>query len=245
MDSQLQRLREINLKATKEAIRNFVQQDTLVIQAANSLETIQRTNNTLCEKLREWFVLYAPEISRAIKDNKEFAQKIINKNREELLFEIQKKETMGGQLSKKDIMSLNSFANTINESFKQEKELQEYIETTLKQICPNTIEIAGPQITSKLLFLAGGIKKLSEMTSSTIQILGAEKALFRHIKQGAKTPKFGVIHAHELVQKSRLKNKGKAARALSDKISIAIKVDFFKGKFIGDKLKKQLDEKLK
>jgi len=83
------------------------------------------------------------------------------------------------------------------------------------------------------------------MPSSTIQMLGAEKALFRHLRTGAKPPKHGIILQHPLVASAKKANRGKYSRSLADKISIAVKADYFKGKFIGDKLKKELEEKLK
>ena len=244
MDS-LQKLREIHLQATKEALKKSVQQDTLIIQAQNSSETLQKVANTLAEKLKEWYVLYNPEFLHKIKDNQEFTQKIINKSRKELLQEIGKKEqeTMGGTLQQKDIEAFTSLAKNINELFAQTKNLQNYIENSLQQVCPNTLALAGPQITAKLLVLTNGIKKLAEMPSSAIQLLGAEKALFRHLKQGAKTPKFGVLQGHPLVQTARKKIKGKIARALADKIAIAAKIDYFKGTFIGGKLRKQIEQK--
>lgn len=81
--------------------------------------------------------------------------------------------------------------------------------------------------------------------ASTIQVLGAEKALFRHMKTGAKPPRHGVIVQHPLLSGAPQKMHGKIARALADKISIAVKVDYFKGKFIGDKLRKGLEEKFR
>ena len=81
------------------------------------------------------------------------------------------------------------------------------------------------------------------MPSSTIQLLGAEKALFRHMKTGARAPKFGFLHEHPLIAKNPKELHGKIARTLADKISIAVKVDYFKGKFIGDKLLKEVEGK--
>jgi len=235
MDS-LQQLREQNINATKKAIKASVKQDTLAIHAQNSLEALQKTTNTLSEKLREWFELFLPQFTHSIKDNKEFAKQASTKTKEE-------NEKMGGVLSQKDVSALTSFAKTISNLFNQMAEIEKYLQTTLQEICPNTLAIAEAQTTAKLLTLAGSLQKLSELPSSTIQLLGAEKALFRHLKEGEKTPKFGVLHAHELVQKAKPQNKGKVARALADKISIAAKIDFFKGEFIGDKLRKKIEEK--
>lgn len=109
------------------------------------------------------------------------------------------------------------------------------------------MEVAGITIAAKLISHAGSLRRLVEMPSSTIQILGAEKALFRHMRNKKRNlpPKHGIIHEHQLIQKSKEEMHGKAARALADKLSIAIKIDYFKGKFIGDKLKKELVDKFK
>ena len=107
---------------------------------------------------------------------------------------------------------------------------------------PNFHYIAGPLIGAKLLEHAGSVKKLVEMPSSTIQLLGAEKALFRHITKGTKSPKHGLIINHPIVQKA--KDKGKASRLLADKLSIAIRIDYFKGEFKADKLLEEIKKKL-
>lgn len=229
MDS-LQRLREINIEATKKAIKDSVQQDTLVMQATTTLETLQKTTNSLVEKLREWHSLYNPEFSHATKNNEEFA----------ITLTLQNNGEMGGNLTAQDIQAINELAKTVNKLFEQIKQTETYIKITLEKICPNTLAIAGAQTTAKLLTLAGGLKKLAQMPSSKIQMLGAEKALLRHIKQGTKSPKFGILFGHQLVQKAPRQQKGKIARKLADKIAIAARVDYFKGKFIADKLKEQI-----
>ena len=106
--------------------------------------------------------------------------------------------------------------------------------------------ITGVSIGAKLLEHAGSLKRLAEMPASTIQLLGAEKALFRHIKNKKNLcPKYGLLHEHPFITQSKKKSHGKIARALADKIAIAVKVDYFKGKFIGDKLRKELEKKIK
>ena len=110
-------------------------------------------------------------------------------------------------------------------------------------LCPNTKAICGAYLGAKLIEHAGSFKRLSEMPASTIQILGAEKALFRHLKTGAKPPRHGLIVNHLLIANAPDSMHGKIARALADKIAIASKVDYFKGNFIGDKLIKELEQK--
>ena len=106
--------------------------------------------------------------------------------------------------------------------------------------------ILGVTMAAKLIEHTGSLKRLAEMPASTLQVLGAEKALFRHMRNKKnRPPKFGLIHEHQLIQKSKREMYGKVARALADKASIAARVDYFRGKFIGDKLKKELIEKFK
>jgi nucleolar protein 56 len=103
--------------------------------------------------------------------------------------------------------------------------------------------LTGINIGAKMIAKAGSIEKMAFMPASTIQLLGAEEALFRHIKTGARPPKYGILLQHILVAKAKRPDKGKVAKALADKISIAIKVDFFKGEFIGDRLKRDLEKR--
>ncbi|MFC1801226.1 C/D box methylation guide ribonucleoprotein complex aNOP56 subunit, partial [Nanoarchaeota archaeon] len=112
-----------------------------------------------------------------------------------------------------------------------------------KKYCPNLLELCGSTIGSGLIELAGSLKRLATFPSSTVQLLGAEKALFRHIRTGARSPKHGLILQHPLVQNA--KEKGKAARALADKISLASRLDFFKGEFKAKEMRKELEKKFK
>ena len=96
----------------------------------------------------------------------------------------------------------------------------------MKDLCPRLQTLATTLIGAQLIEHAGSLKHLAELPSSTIQVLGAEKALFRHLKTGSKPPKFGVIFAHPSITDSQ--ERGKAARRLAGKISIAVKQDYFK-----------------
>ncbi len=115
----------------------------------------------------------------------------------------------------------------------------------MKKIAPNTTYIVGPLIGARLLSLAGGLQKLAILPASTIQILGAEKALFRYKKEGGKPPKHGVIFQHPLINRSLREERGKIARVLANKITIAVKADVFTQRDISKELKKDLDKKVK
>jgi nucleolar protein 56 len=238
-----QLMRKAGITITKNKIKNSVKQDTLVIQAINNIDELDRVANTLIKRLREWYELYLPEFSKKLRDNEKFVELIIKKKKTELLKEINisSKKSMGADLNETNIKPITELAKTITSLYALRESQSQYLESMIKKTYPNMYAITGSQIGAKLISLAGSFEKLAKFPASTIQLLGAEEALFRHLKTGAKSPKYGILHEHPLVTQAKSSERGKVARALGDKISIAVKVDFFKGKFIGDKLRKQLE----
>jgi len=127
---------------------------------------------------------------------------------------------------------------------KQEQE--KYIEQAMRRVAPNVALVAGATIGAQLLVHAGSLKRLAILPSSTVQLLGAERALFRHLHdRRQRPPKYGILHEHPIVLKAERKMQGKAARAVADKISIAARVDYFKGKPIGEKMRNDLEKRFK
>ncbi len=121
-------------------------------------------------------------------------------------------------------------------------ELKERLGEKMKMLAPNLSELVGPLLAAKLISVTGGIENLAKLPSSSIQILGAEKALFRY-KQGKGTPpKHGIIFRHPAVRSAKAKDRGKISRVLASKISLAAKADSFTGNFIADKLKRDFEE---
>jgi nucleolar protein 56 len=123
--------------------------------------------------------------------------------------------------------------------------LKEQIELTVKDLAPNVCELTGSMIAARLLAHAGSLRKLAMLPSSSIQLLGAEKALFRFKKEGGKPPKHGVIFQHPLISKVPYNQRGKNARLLSAKISIAAKADMFTKRYIAPSLKEMLSDQIK
>lgn len=237
-----------NLEITKNSVRESVKDDILIVQTINSMEDIEKIINQLTKRLRDWYSLYGPEISNKIRDHDKFVNAILKKSKNQLLKElnVDEKDAMGANLRDKDVSAILLLATQINNFYKLQKHYEDYLKLLEKETCPNFATVAGSTIAAKLISHAGSLWRLVEMPASTIQIIGAEKALFRHMRNKRNLPpKFGIIHEHQLIQKSKKEMHGKAARALADKLSIAVKVDYFKGKFIGDKLKKGLVDKFK
>ena len=115
----------------------------------------------------------------------------------------------------------------------------------MKKLLPNFSKLAGTLIGAKILSISGSLDRLVKLPASTIQILGAEKALFQHLKTGSKPPKYGLLYQHPMVKKAKPDHKGKVARILAAKLSLALKVDYFTKRDISEELEKGLDEKTK
>ena len=131
---------------------------------------------------------------------------------------------------------------TVNDEIKR---LEGQIESDVQRIAPNISNIVGSLISARLMSLAGGMERLATMPASTIQLLGAEKALFRFKKEGGKPPKHGVIFQHPLINKASRAHRGKIARILAAKIAIAVKADVFTKRNISDDLKDDLDKRIR
>ena len=121
----------------------------------------------------------------------------------------------------------------------------QFIEEETAQLMPNFTKIASPQIAGKMLAKATSLQRLALMPSSGIQLLGAEKSLFRHMKHGGKPPKHGILYQHSLVKRVSKRNKGKMARTLAGKLSIALKEDYFGKKDISKQLLEKLERRAK
>jgi nucleolar protein 56 len=237
--------RQYNTVITKQKVKACVQNDNLIIQTINNIDEIVKITNLLAKRVREWYELYNPEISRSVADHEKFVELITEKTKLELLTSINLKPelSMGAEIGELNVKPILELAKELKSLYVYKKNESDYLETLMNVTCPNVTAITGALLGARLLALAGSLTHLVELPSSTIQLLGAEKALFRHIRTGARAPKHGILIEHPLVMTAE--NKGRAARMFANKISIAAKIDFYKGAFIGDKLKKDLEEKLK
>lgn len=234
-----------NIELTKFDLKNSVSSDVLIIQSIKSIKEIDKAVNILVKRLREWYELYNPEFSVGLKSHESFVEQILEKNKNELLEQIKIKisDSFGADLGQEDLEPIRNLAQQIFDLYQLRKNLIEYISASMEMLCPNLKCVCDAVLGAKLIEHAGSLKRLSEMPASTIQIIGAEQALFRHMKTGSRPPRHGIILHHILLFNAPDRMHGKIARSIADKISIAAKVDYFQGQFIGDKLRKSLDEK--
>ena len=222
---------------TKIKLKFGFSKDKLLVHAINMFDDVSKVINLFYERLREWYGLYWPEKVKEVKSIEEFVK---------VLGEKRSGKSMGFDLDEEDLKILKISCDELKTLISYKEKLNNYIESIVNEIAPNTSKIAGPILTARLIFLAGGLKKLAEMPSSTIQILGAEKALFRHLRKGTKPPKHGVILSHNLMLKVKQSKRGKLARLLASKISLAAKVDYYSGgkQVVWKKLMEDLNKKL-
>jgi len=244
-----QLLSKVNIAITKTKIKEAIGRDRLVMQANNAIEELDKSINILTERLREWYGLHFPEMERAVDDHQKFAKLVENFGRREEVdhpeLSLLKEKSMGAEFNKDDMLIVQGLAKQITELYRIRDNTSDYMNGLLKEVAPNLRDIAGPALSAKLISLAGGLEKLARMPSSTIQLLGAEKALFRHLHGRGKSPKHGVIISHPLVKNAPPNVRGKIARLLSSKLSIAAKMDFYSKTYKGKELKKELDGKIK
>jgi nucleolar protein 56 len=243
-DVYREEIRNRNIELVRYSLKNSPIDDTLIIQAVSNMEEIDMTANILSKRLREWYELYFPEVSKKVDDHKKFSELVSNFSKDDLMKNNGFDETMGYNLKKSDLDPILKLAKQVESLYKLKDSELSYLDTFMDSYCPNLKAICGTSIASKLISLAGSLEKLSKFPSSTIQTLGAEKAMFRHLKSKSKPPKYGIILMHPIVA-SAGKDKGKAARILANKISLASKIDYFKGdEYKGYELREEVEKEV-
>ncbi len=233
--------------------------DLLMVQTSASIEELNKIANLMSERLTEWFGLNFPEFKS--NDPKKYAQAVLaidRANPDEAALAValgnpesakavlgRAKASSGVAFSGEDLTAVRKFATTLLEIHALRDSVEKYADALAVKICPNLSHLAGPQLAVKLVAKAGSLKRLASFPASTLQVIGAEKALFKHLKTGSKPPKHGVIFQHPLISTSPKKIRGKIARALAGKLAIASKADAITHHFIAEALKKQFEDRAK
>ena len=189
--------------------------------------------------------MYFPEIEQKISDNFQFAKYVSEETYRKEAKDIDIAETFGAEVSNEDLAEIKKYAQNILQVYSQRTHLESYVEIKSKQLALNMYTLIGGQLTAKLLSQSGSFERLASFPSSTIQVLGAEKALFRFLKGQGTSPKYGLLFQSTYVQKAHKDDRGKIARVLASKLSLAAKLDFYKGDFMGDSLKQDMDNAMK
>ncbi len=263
MEDYISMKRSVALEISRILIRRAQsKRDQSIVQAINAIDEINKTVNNIVGRIKEWYGLYFPEMDYIIKDN-ELYVRLVNEItyredythdklkdlglKPDLIYKLEKSAntSVGAELADEDLEIIKKLAQEAIRMYETRSELEKYVDNAMSEVAPNIKSLIGPTIGARLIALAGGLEKLAKMPSSTIQVLGAEKALFRALRFGSKPPKHGIIYQHVLIHTSPKWQRGKIARALAGRLTIAARVDFFSGRDISERLKKELDEKIK
>ncbi|KAJ2893000.1 Nucleolar protein 58 [Coemansia aciculifera] len=215
--------------------------DTMIVQAISLLDDLDKELNTYAMRVKEWYGWHFPEMAKIINDNQAYA-KIIKKAGfrnnigatdlgeilpEELEAEIKEAAeiSMGTEISDEDLLNITALCDQVISITEYRAQLYEYLKNRMFAIAPNLTALVGELVGARLIAHAGSLMTLAKYPASTIQILGAEKALFRALKTKHDTPKYGLIYHASLVGQAGPKAKGKIARLTATKTSIAVRVD--------------------
>jgi nucleolar protein 56 len=243
----LEVIREVSLSSAATKLQELIAvPDLHIIQAIQSLDELDKSSNVLLSRVKEWFGLHFPELVRLVEDNSTFA-KIVgegltreNLKEEDLLnFSFSKgrisailetkNRSKGSPLGERERHILRRIAESAIKLMNDRDKIQEYVDSTMRSVAPNLTAISGATIGARLISKAGGLEKLARMPASKIQILGAEKALYRALRSGSRPPKHGIIFQHQLVHSAPKWQRGKIARSLASKIAIAARIDAYRG----------------
>jgi len=247
---------------------NVHKSDNMIIQSIALLDQLDKDVNTFSMRIREWYSYHFPELVKIVPDNYTFAKCVkIIKNRKELTEEAvdaleeavmdsakakaiidAAKMSMGMDIAPLDLMNIEKFANRVIALAEYRKELSKYLTDKMGNVAPNLAALIGDTVGARLISHAGSLTNLAKYPASTVQILGAEKALFRALKKKGNTPKYGLIFHSSFIGRAAAKNKGRISRFLANKCSIASRIDCFTEhatNVFGTKLKEQVEDRLK
>lgn len=242
-------------------------QDKPIINTIAILDNLDKNINTFAMRVREWYAWHFPELAKIVTDNMayckvsrvvrvrdNFDQSRVEElsvacGSDEVAEEVIKalKMSMGQDIVEMDMQNIDRFAGEVVALYSMRKTLHEYLKAKMDLVAPNLSALIGEIIGARLISHAGSLINLAKYPASTVQILGAEKALFRALKTKGNTPKYGLIFHSSFIGRAQAKNKGRISRYLANKCSIASRIDCFSDEattIFGEKLKDQVEERL-
>ena len=262
-DAHMQ-LRQFALDFSSSKVRRISEKlDLHISQSINALDELDKIINVIGARLREWYGLHFPELDYLIQNIFTYAEivklsgnrnnidlnmlenlGIESKRADMILVALQRSK--GGDILEENLSIIKKLANEVIMQTELRKILAHQIEEMMEKIAPNIKELLTATVGARLMAKAGSLQKLSVMPSSTIQIIGAEKALFRSLKTGAPPPKHGILFQHPILHSAPKWQRGKMARAIASKVAIAARIDLFrngeKDLHISEQLNKRIAE---
>ena len=254
--------RNVSMELAKLRIKGASEKrDLIIAQGIQTLDDLDRTVNLFMGRLREWYGVYFPELDRLIEKHETYSRLAMNLgDRENYTIENLEKEnipkeraqlvvkaaesSMGADIAERDLQQIQELARNVLSFYELRKNMDNYVDRTMEEMAPNVRAVAGALLGARLIAIAGSLQTLAMRPASTIQVLGAEKALFRSLKTGARPPKHGLIFQHTLLHDAKRWQRGKIARVIAGKLAIAARADAFGGHYIGDRLKADINKRL-
>ena len=262
-DAHIQ-LRQFALDFSSSKVRRTSEKlDLHISQSINALDELDKIINVIGARLREWYGLHFPELDYLIQNIFTYAEIVrlagnrrnidlnmlenlgIESKRAEMIL-VAVERSKGGDILEENLSIIKKLANEVIMQTELRRILAHQIEEMMEKIAPNIKDILTATVGARLMAKAGSLQKLSVMPSSTIQIIGAEKALFRSLKTGAPPPKHGILFQHPILHSAPKWQRGKMARAIASKVAIAVRIDLFrngeKDAHISEQLNKRIAE---
>ena len=260
----MQKLRNFAIEFSSTRVREASESlDLHIIQAISALDELDKLVNVLSTRMREWYGLHFPELDNLIQSPNLYAEIVakagFRQNISKEMLEqagVQERKVQvildaatrskGGATSAISIEILKKIANEVLLESELRTTIAGYLEDTMEVVAPNVKQILTALVGARLISKAGSLNRLAFCSASTIQVLGAEKALFRALKSGARPPKHGLLFQHPVVHSAPKWQRGKIARAVASKVAIAARVDLYrrsgKDQSILNKLEKRISE---
>ncbi|OUC48695.1 snoRNA binding domain protein [Trichinella nativa] len=219
--------------------------DNMIIQAVGLIDQLEKDCNKFVMRIREWYSCHFPELIKIVPDQYAYCRcvkyiEIVGDEEKAVEILNASRSSMGMEISAMDLMNINHFCDCVINMLDYRKQMQNYLNDRMECCAPNLAVVVGDQ--------AGSLSNLAKYPASTIQILGAEKALFRALKKKGNTPKYGLLFHSPFISRASSKNKGKISRFLANKCAIASRLDYFSDipvNTFGNYLKSQIEERLK
>jgi nucleolar protein 56 len=214
-DDYYDALHEATVHATRLAVQERERSDDQQLKhSIRAMDDCERVANELAERVAEWGGSLDPDTETDTDDAIAYARALADAE---------------SDASDTPTERSRSLARRAADLADEAEELRAHVERVAPELAPNLSMLAGPVLGARLIALAGGLESLAKQPSGTVQVLGAEDALFAHLRGQAPSPKHGVIYVNEYVRGTDPEHRGSAARALAGKLSIAARIDHYSG----------------
>lgn len=239
-------IREEAISSTREELKESIEKDQLLVKAVKQLDQVGKDFTEEMERLRDWYSLHFPELESEISDDRELLKILENYGIERNdiePFSGMAESSTGTDLTEKEIKVIESTVSSISEMNDLKDGLEEYVEEGAQEEFHNLSGLLNPLLATRLVALAGGLEELAKKPASTVQMLGAEKALFRYLHGEGTPPKHGVLFQHKFVKTLPEGKRGKMARFMANKAVMAARIDNYGDKDKADSLREEARER--